>query len=99
MPMLHLAGSVVCPYCSHRFAVCVHVDELPPPDTVYTVSCPRNASRLRVAAGDLRQAVTCPAGAVAPYKAGVLSAQGQPMQPPARRWWPFRSWFGGKGSR
>jgi hypothetical protein len=89
--MMHLTTELVCPYCSYRFAVCVHADSLPDPATVYTVCCPMNASKLHFNAEMLRPVETCPPGAVSPVEARSPGVPQNPESLPARRWWRFWS--------
>jgi hypothetical protein len=93
--MTRLTAELTCPYCSYRFAVCIHVDALPDPDATWTVRCPMNGSDLPVAARDLRPAMECPPGAVgpvepAPGKRGSAAGRNwERVSGSARRWWQF----------
>jgi phage terminase large subunit GpA-like protein len=62
--MIHYAASVRCPHCGHHFAVCLHTNRPLDRTKHYVVSCPSNASRVRVAAAELRPAQACPERAV-----------------------------------
>jgi hypothetical protein len=75
--MLHLTTKKTC-ICGYEVTVCIHVDLPPDPNTVYTVCCPMNASKLQVRARDLQPVDTCP-----PHAVGALWSYPRSRKP----WW------------
>jgi hypothetical protein len=62
--MKHYVANVHCNGCGHRFSVCVHSRRVAANSEGLTVHCPKNHSRVHVAAGTLTPVDSCPVGAV-----------------------------------